>query len=93
MKIIRLTIEHCWGCVVRGADLPAVENLHITYSGHSVSLVTLHLQIPPTMDHGSCSPVLFTIEKNPCVSGSAQFKPMLVKGQLYVQNVLFILNQ
>ena len=31
---------------------------------------------------GSCGPVVF-IEKNPCISRSRHFKPMLFKGQLY----------
>ena len=36
-------------------------------------------------NHGLCSTLVFTIEKNPSISGPAQFKPMLFKGQLYLQ--------
>ena len=31
----------------------------------------------------SCSTVMFTIEQNLCISGPMQFKPMLLRGQLY----------
>ena len=35
-------------------------------------------------NHGSCSIIVFTIEKNPHVSGRTQFKPVLLfQGQLY----------
>lgn len=34
-------------------------------------------------NHGSCSSVLFPVEKYSHVSGPTQFKPMLFKGQLY----------
>ena len=52
--------------------------LHI--HGSSVSVV-LHPGIQLTSDHV----VLYYVftEKNPCLSGPVQFKPMLVKGQLY----------
>lgn len=32
---------------------------------------------------GPCITIVFTIEKNPCISGLAQFKAMSFKGQLY----------
>ena len=46
---------------------------------------------------GSCSNIVFTMEKNPCVSGPMQLIPVLFKSQLYlhVQHHLFFhyLNQ
>ena len=59
------------------------ENLHVTlqsalYIGGSTTLGSTSLR--------SCSTVVCICWKNPHISGPAQFKPMLFKGQLYISN-------
>ena len=59
----------------------AVKNPSITYSWPSVSEVP-HSAIQSTAD---CAVLWYVfIEKDNCVSGPAQFKPMLFKDQLYI---------
>ena len=59
-------------------------NLSITYIHNSSMSMD-------STNHGSYIIVVFTIRKNikikinPCVSGPAQFKPTLFKGQLYLK--------
>ena len=52
------------------------ENLCITYS--------VALPIGGFNQQHLLSIVIFTIERNPRISGPAQFKPMLFKGQLWL---------
>ena len=91
--------KYCW-CLnnkrVRGTNPPCS---NITYSwssalfiqGFSVSAVSSEPQIQPTLvQHPQIQPtlvntVVFTTEKNWCVSGPRQFNPILFKGQLWSQ--------
>lgn len=58
---------------------PKVGNPHMTYSQllYTCSFVPTY-----SKDLGSFNTVAVTIEKNPHISGPAQFKPLLFKGQL-----------
>jgi len=60
---------------------------------------TLFLIFSVSLDYAICSffqiianpPKIFQCiywKKNVCVSGPTQFKPLLIKGQLYIENVL-----
>ena len=53
--------------------------------------MVLHLWIQPTADRIVLQYVFIVKKKkkkNPCVSGTAQFKPMLFKGQLNLSGIL-----
>ena len=66
-------------------NLHTVKNLDITCSQPSVcaKFFPIHgLASSDSTNHRLCSIVVFTTEKNPCIIGSTQFKPMLFKGQL-----------
>lgn len=58
-------------------------NLLYLRNHSSLVYAVSHLQIQPSV--GSCSTSVFTTEKKPHVSRLMQFKPVLVKGQLYFQ--------
>ena len=56
--------------------------------GSSIYMVPPHLwsTSADSANPGSCSTMLFTTEKNLCMSGPAQLKPVLFKGQLHLGN-------
>ena len=64
-----------------GTDTHTVENLPVTYSQPFVSIHSSSASTD-SANHGSRSTVVFTIEKNPHISGPVQSKPVLFKGQL-----------
>lgn len=68
---------------VRDTNPPTVQKLRITYSQSSVYAVPPHPQfhLLGFNHHRSCTTVVFTTEDTPHVSGPAQFKPALFKGQ------------
>ena len=75
-----ITVDSRTVCGLGAQTLHAVENPSIALQSG------LRIQGSASSDSanlGSCSTVIFTIEKNPCVSGPVQFKPVLFKGQLY----------
>ena len=75
--------------------LHAVENPCVTQSWPS--LWFFHIRGSTSVDSTNlrlCSTVVFTIEKNPCISRHVQFKPVLFKNHLdYIKfAILTILN-
>ena len=90
------TSKYSWLLNNVGHQNPEVKTLCITYRWPSVPAVLLYRRFLCIHSFtslywtnlGLCSTIVFTIEKNPNISGLAQFKPMLFKSQLYMQHFL-----
>ena len=65
-----------------------LENLGVTYSRPSISAVSYPWFCILRFNHGPYSTVVFTTEKNPCINGPTQFKPVLFKGVSAVINLI-----
>ena len=83
---IRNTIDPSNNAGVSDADPPCSRKsgcnftVSLLFRGSSVCVV-LHLLDSASRE--SCSTVASTVERNPRISGPAQFRPMLFKRQLY----------